>query len=546
MSLDAPQNPDPTQGSFTGTSSNSAYTLPDGTPTYNYDWNSQQLPQGAIPYSEFDANAYLQARPDITTNAGYMGQGNYGDDYSLTPFDTVYAHYLGRDAFDPSISVENRDFSTQYRLPQDQIDANAASQVRIDAIQPYLDANGVLPSDLLGGQYTDPATIPADVVAERARARANGYMGEWGSGGASAYDQYGYKGSVDAYGRTTIKGFMEDEYLNPSLKPGTEFSPTLIQERDGQFLNANNYLLDPAAVEAQLTQAKFNRSGDVDKTAAAGYDATQVNITPEATVQGQLAELYKQFEGGEIPAWAAGAIRTAEQAMASRGMGASSIASQAIVQAAMEAATPIAQADAAVHAQKLFTNAAAINAAKQFNAANLQQNNQFFAGLRQQNEQFNADQQNALERFNAGEANAISKFNAQVRNQREQFNANNRIQIDQSNAVWRRQIDTTNTAATNAANQFNAANLLAISNTAMNNLWQEWRDMADYAFTASENDKARDHDLARLAVMNEQWFAQFDAEQQAAFSAGLGDLVGQIFSSDAVTDGIGDFLGGLF
>jgi len=73
------------------------------------------------------------------------------------------------------------------------------------------------------------------------------------------------------------------------------------------------------------------------------------------TVQGQLGLLMTQFDDG-TPAWAAGAIRAANDTMAARGMGASSIAASAIVQAAMESALPIAQADAQVYANMNLTN----------------------------------------------------------------------------------------------------------------------------------------------------------------------------------------------
>ena len=53
-----------------------------------------------------------------------------------------------------------------------------------------------------------------------------------------------------------------------------------------------------------------------------------------------------QFDDGETPAWAAGAMRKANAIMAERGLGASSLAGQAVIQAAMEAALPIAQIDA--------------------------------------------------------------------------------------------------------------------------------------------------------------------------------------------------------
>ena len=73
--------------------------------------------------------------------------------------------------------------------------------------------------------------------------------------------------------------------------------------------------------------------------------------TAQATVQGQLEGLMQQFEGGNTPAWAAGSMRTAMATMAARGLGASSMAGQAVIQATMEAALPIAQMDAQVQAQ---------------------------------------------------------------------------------------------------------------------------------------------------------------------------------------------------
>ena len=79
--------------------------------------------------------------------------------------------------------------------------------------------------------------------------------------------------------------------------------------------------------------------------------AATATPTQQATVQGQLETLMQSFEGGNTPAWAAGAMRTATATMAARGLGASSMAGQAIIQAAMEASLPIAAADAQTFAQ---------------------------------------------------------------------------------------------------------------------------------------------------------------------------------------------------
>ena len=79
---------------------------------------------------------------------------------------------------------------------------------------------------------------------------------------------------------------------------------------------------------------------------ATDIQAATADPSKKATVQGQLEGLMQDFEGGATPPWAAGAMRAATAAMAARGLGSSSIAGQAIIQAAMESALPIAQQDA--------------------------------------------------------------------------------------------------------------------------------------------------------------------------------------------------------
>ena len=76
--------------------------------------------------------------------------------------------------------------------------------------------------------------------------------------------------------------------------------------------------------------------------------AAQGTVTEEMTVQGQLNKMLTGFDAGAPPPWAAASMRTATAQMAARGLGASSLAGQAIIQAALEAATPIAAADAKV------------------------------------------------------------------------------------------------------------------------------------------------------------------------------------------------------
>ena len=83
-------------------------------------------------------------------------------------------------------------------------------------------------------------------------------------------------------------------------------------------------------------------SGAADAAKAATFteqiQAATATPSDQATVKGQLDTLMQDFEGGATPTWAAGAMRNANAQMAARGLGASSMAGQAIIQAAMESA----------------------------------------------------------------------------------------------------------------------------------------------------------------------------------------------------------------
>ena len=107
-------------------------------------------------------------------------------------------------------------------------------------------------------------------------------------------------------------------------------------------------------VQRQIQAGELiNGAADAQTAATFTEQVQAATATPsqQATVQGQLASLTANFDSSNPPAWAAGALRNATAQMAARGLGASSIAGQAIIQATFEAALPIAQADASVTAQ---------------------------------------------------------------------------------------------------------------------------------------------------------------------------------------------------
>lgn len=228
--------------------------------------------------------------------------------------------------------------------------------------------------------------------------------------------------------------------------------------------------------------------------------AAEAQPSEKATVQGQLASLTANFDATNPPAWAAGALRGVQAAMAQRGLGASSMAGQAMIQAAIESALPIAQADAQVQASFEAQNlsnrqARAMLGAEQRAKFIGQEFDQAFQARVQNaskisdvaNMNFTAEQQIALENSRAAntvnlnnlsnaqamvmaEAAALANLDMANLNNRQQAavqNAQNFLQMDMAN-LSNRQATTifkaqqtiqslfTDQAQENAARQFNA------------------------------------------------------------------------------------------
>tara|TARA_R100000329_G_scaffold146533_1_gene133141 strand:+ start:29 stop:3088 length:3060 start_codon:yes stop_codon:yes gene_type:complete len=427
----------------------------------------------------------------------------------------------------------------------------------------------------------------------------------------------------------------------------------------------NAILIDNPVQREIQTGELISGVANAEKAAAFTEQIQAATASPseKASATNQLASLTANFDATNPPAWAAGAIRGVQAVMQERGLGSSSIAGQALVQAAMESAIPLAQAEAETQArfelqnlsnrqsramlaaeqrasflglefnqefqarvqnaariadiagtnfnaeqqvllensrltnsmnlqnlsnrnalviaeasalanmdltnlnnrqqaavqnaqnflnsemsnvdkqqqvelfkaqqriQSLFTDQAATNASRQFNASSENQLKQFFANLITQTSQFNATQQNAQSQYNAGQRNVLERFNAELNNSRDQFNAGNRLVIDQSNAQWRRSIATNDTVTTNRVNELNATNLLGISNTAYNNLWQYYADTMEWAWTSAENELNRYADMA-IANLNADTQSEVAKRgETTAAGTAIGSLIGTLGSA---------------
>lgn len=344
-----------------------------------------------------------------------------------------------------------------------------------------------------------------------------------------------FKATVPTVGGQDINAYMQQQAADPRLTANTTINPTMIQDGPGTTVANADTLLNPnAAHQAQVHLATATTAQAPDKVDAAGYDATTIGkdvpqaeaaqgtMDPLATTQGQLSQLMSQFDNGQKPVWARAAMESVENTMAARGMGASSLAAGAIVEAAMRSGIDIAKLDAQSYKELMLANlnnrqqtnlvnaqlryqgmvsdASMVNAAKQFNATSQNQVNMFNESLKSDIEKFNVQQVNAMAQFNAGQLNAAETLNAQLRENRSQTYAKMQTEINQSNVQWRRQVNMANTAMTNAANETNAMNLLGVQQTALNNIWQSYRDEAAWAWTSGENEQTRAYNMAIAAM----------------------------------------------
>jgi len=323
-------------------------------------------------------------------------------------------------------------------------------------------------------------------------------------------------------------------------------------------------------------------NGVADAQKASTYteqiQAATATPTEKATVQGQLAQLTADFDATNPPAWAAGALRGVQAIMQQRGLGASSMAGQAMIQAALESALPIAQADASIQAQFETQNLSnrqqrAMLAAQQRATFIGQEFDQEFQARVQNasriadiaNVNFSAEQQIALENsriantmelnnlsnrqaLTMAEASALANLDLSNLNNRQQSavqNAQNFLQMDMANlsnqqqaelfrAQQRTQALFTDQAATNAARQFNASSQNQVDQFFANLGTQVAQFNATQANAQAQFNAGQANTVERFnAELNNQR-DQFNAQNQLVIGQSNAQWRRQIATADTV------------
>jgi len=294
--------------------------------------------------------------------------------------------------------------------------------------------------------------------------------------------------------------------------------PSATQVSQAPVPAANTYDYTATTTAGQLPQATAAQGTVTQPMVAAQEDLT--SLPPEATVQGQLANISQSItdavnEGTALPAFAQGAKRLVDSAMQQRGLGASSIAAEALAQGIISASIPIAQQDAALYKdaifanlnnrqqaaltnanaylqmdmanlnnnqqtslanlqirqQSLFSDQAAQNAASQFNSQSQAQTDQFFSNLNTSVRTANAQRTDAMNQYAIAETNKISAQNAQ-----------NQIAVDEADAQREAAINQFNSQLEDQRQRFNVENQRVIDQSNVT-----WRRQLNTANTAAIN-----------------------------------------------------------
>ena len=304
--------------------------------------------------------------------------------------------------------------------------------------------------------------------------------------------------------------------------------PSATQVSQAPVPAANTYDYTATTTAGQLPQATAAQGTVTQPMVAAQEDLT--SLPPEATVQGQLANISQSItdavnQGTALPAFAQGAKRLVDSAMQQRGLGASSIAAEALATGILQSSIPIAQQDAQFYQQAIFQNLnnrqqaavlnaqqyfqmdmqnlsnrqqasltniqirqqgllsdqAAENASLQFNAQSQSQTDQFFSNLQTQINTNNATRTDAMNQYAIAENNKIAAQNVQnqigvneANAQREaainQFNAQLKDQREKFNVENQRVVDQSNVTWRRSINTANTAAINAANQTDAQNL----------------------------------------------------------------------------
>jgi hypothetical protein len=297
-----------------------------------------------------------------------------------------------------------------------------------------------------------------------------------------------------------------------------ESTKTLVENLDAA--QGTGIIIDSPARRDLDAKEIVDPVANAEKASKFTEEVQAATATPseKATVAGQLATLTADFDATNPPPWASGALRGVMAQMQARGMGTSSIAGQAMVQAALESALPIASADAqtqaSFEAQNLSNRQARAMLAAQQRAT--------FMGM-EFDQAFQAKVMNAakvsdIANMNFNAEQQVILENSKIVNTMELANLNNRQALVLAEASALANLDMANLNNRQQAQVMNAQNFLQIDMANLNNRQQTELFKTQQMTTALFNDQAAENAAQQFNATSQNQVDQFFAQLQTQTS----------------------------
>ena len=328
-------------------------------------------------------------------------------------------------------------------------------------------------------------------------------------------------------GVTPATGTVSDE----ATMTAAQEDPTKLAQLDLDAAQGEAAKVEDAPTRVVETGEMIDGSA-VDQTKVQDIYGTEK--LEAASVKDELSSLMADFEGGATPSWAAGAMRGATAQMAARGLGASSMAGMALVQAAMESALPIAQMDAS-NKQEVAMESARQRAG----FLNMEFTQEFQAKVQ------NASRISEIANMNFTAQQQVALENAKMAQTMNLENLSNRQAKVMADAAAMSQIDLTNLNNRQQAQVQNAQAFLQMDMANLSNEQQTSMFVAQQRVNTILSDTAQENAAKQFNATSEnqtnQFFAtlstqvsQFNSEQNNAmsrFNAGEANALSK-FNSD--------------
>jgi hypothetical protein len=298
--------------------------------------------------------------------------------------------------------------------------------------------------------------------------------------------------------------------------------------------------IDGSAVDMKKVEDTFG-SGDVNETTADVFE--------------EYEKATEGFKDGKTPAWANATMRKATDRLNQLGLSASSLAGQAVVQAMMEAAMPLAQINTA-NKQEMAMESARQRAAfmkqdfdqgfqtKVMNAAKVSEIANMNFNAQQQIALENANMAQTMNLANLGNKQALVMAEAAQISQLETTSLNNRQQAQVENARNFLQMDLTNTNNKQATEIFKAQTIAntILSDTAAENANAQFNAANENQVTqffaqmktqVSQFNAAQANAMAQFNAGEENTVKKFNSELQAAREQFNAKMYAQIAQANA-------------